>query len=127
MTPAIFRQAFPEFIDPDAYPDAQVALWLSVAGSMVSAERWGEIADLGMQLFTAHHLVIGQQDQAAASVGAAPGKVTGPQTAKAVDKVSASYDTSATTYEDAGFWNMTSYGVRFYSLLRLFGAGGIQL
>ncbi|ECY4647086.1 DUF4054 domain-containing protein, partial [Escherichia coli] len=44
-----------------------------------------------------------------------------------VDKVSVSYDTSATLNPDAGFWNNTRYGAEFYQLITMFGAGGRQL
>lgn len=43
------------------------------------------------------------------------------------DKVSVSYDTSATLNPDAGFWNNTRYGAEFYQLITMFGAGGRQL
>lgn len=127
MTPATLRAAFPEFASATDYPDAQVQVWIDLAGNMLNADRWDALLDMGTMLFTAHYLTIGLQDQKSAAAGGATGKVTGPQTAKAVDKVSASYDTAATTYQDAGFWNMTSYGVRFWQMLRMVGAGGVQL
>ncbi|ECC3368559.1 TPA: DUF4054 domain-containing protein, partial [Escherichia coli] len=49
------------------------------------------------------------------------------QSSKSVDKVSVSYDTSATLNPDAGFWNNTRYGAEFYQLITMFGAGGRQL
>ncbi|MEN6629825.1 MAG: DUF4054 domain-containing protein [Sulfuricella sp.] len=127
MTPATFRAAFPEFASTTDYPDVQINLWASVAGTMLSEDRWYDLLDTGTMLFTAHHLTIGAQDQKSAAAGGAPGKVSGPMTSKAVDKVSASYDSGAVTYEGAGFWNMTAYGVRFYQLAMMVGAGGIQL
>lgn len=127
MTPATFRAAFPEFSDAVIYPDPQVSQWLTVAAKMVNADRWDDLTDLGQQLFTAHHLAMAIADQKTAAAGGVPGKVSGALNSKAVDKVSASYDVSAVTYADAGFWNMTSYGIRFYAFMMMFGAGGIQL
>lgn len=121
-----FRADFPEFNDPTKYPDTQVDLWLTVAVQLVNAERWGPLTDLALELVAAHHLVIGARDQQAAAVGGVPGQMTGPQSSKSVDKVSASYDTGAATIDGAGFWNLTSYGVRFATLSKSIGAGPLQ-
>jgi len=127
MTPEQFRADFPEFADPTKYSDASVEFWLTVSVSLVNPDRWGVLTDQGIELCTAHHLVLAARDQASASVGGIPGQVNGPQSSKAVDKVSASYDTGAATIDDAGMWNLTTYGVRFLTLARLMGAGGMQL
>lgn len=126
MDIAKFRNDFPEFADPTKYSDTQVALWLSVAGHLVNAERWGPLMDLALGLVAAHHLVLGARDVQAAEVGGVPGQMTGPQSSKSVDKVSASYDTGAATIDGAGFWNLTSYGVRFVTLSKSIGAGPLQ-
>lgn len=122
-----FRQSFPEFNDTTTYPDALVQFWMTLAVSLVNAERWGELTDLGIALVTAHHLALAVNDQKMADVGGVPGQVTGPQSSKAVDKVSASYDTAAVAIKDGGFWNATMYGVRYLSLAMMMGAGGMQL
>ncbi|MBU9360056.1 DUF4054 domain-containing protein [Burkholderia multivorans] len=122
-----FRQSFPEFNDTTTYPDSLVQFWMTVAVSLVNAERWGELTDLGIALVTAHHLALTVKDQKMAAVGGVPGQVTGPQSSKAVDKVSASYDTAAVAIKDGGFWNATMYGVRYLSLAMMMGAGGMQL
>ncbi|MBY4674292.1 DUF4054 domain-containing protein [Burkholderia multivorans] len=122
-----FRQSFPEFNDTTTYPDALVQFWMTVAVSLVNADRWGDLTDLGIALVTAHHLALAVKDQKMAAVGGVPGQVSGPQSSKAVDKVSASYDTSAVAIKDGGFWNATMYGVRYLSLAMMMGAGGMQL
>jgi len=122
-----FRQSFPEFDDTTTYPDSLVQFWMTVAVSLVNAERWGELTDLGIALVTAHHLALAVKDQKMAAVGGVPGQVSGPQSSKAVDKVSASYDTAAVAIKDGGFWNATMYGVRYLSLAMMMGAGGMQL
>lgn len=127
MTPAEFRTILPEFSCTSTYPDAQVDLWLTVAGVMVNAERWDTLVNQGTAYLTAHHLVIGRRDQDNAEAGAVPGVLAGAITAKSVDKVSVSYDASTVTLADAPFWNMSSYGIRFIQLARMVGAGGIQM
>lgn len=127
MTPADFRQQFPEFACTTDFPDAQVEFWLGVAGAMLNAERWADLLDLGLCLFTAHHLATGQREMNAAAVGGALGAVTGPTASKSVDKVSVSYTTNALTFENAGFWNASLYGIRLMTFARYVGAGGVQL
>lgn len=127
LTTAQFRQDFPEFADASIYTDSQVMLWLGVSLLLVNECRWGDLYNLGIELVTAHHLAIAMRDQTAAAVGGVPGTMTGPLASKSVDKVSASYDTSAATLDNAGFWALTSYGMRFLTLARMMGAGGLQL
>lgn len=126
MTPNDFRTDFPEFADTAQYPDASVSFWLTVAVQLVNAERWGPLTDLGQALVTAHHLVIGAHDRQAVAIGGVPGKMSGPQSSKTVDKVSGSYDTGAATLDNGGIWNLTSYGVRYLTLARSMGAGPMQ-
>jgi hypothetical protein len=125
-TVAQFRSDFPEFSDPATYPDSLITMWLTVASQLVNPERWGALLTIGQELFTAHYVVIAARDQAAAAV-TIPGTVRGLQTAKSVGDVSASYDFSSLLNPDAGFWNQTTYGQRFYGFQRLMGAGPIHV
>ena len=127
VTPAQLRTDFPEFNDPTRYPDSLIQTWLTVAQSLVNPNRWVELTNIGIELVTAHHLVLSVRDQTASAVGGVPGVMTGPTSAKAVDKVSTSYDTNAAALDGAGMWNLTSYGARYLSLARMFGAGGLQI
>ena len=127
MNIATFRQRFPEFSSEINYPDAQIQFWLDYSLVLLPADRWQDQIEYGTGLLTAHHLVIGRKNQLAADAGGVGGGVTGVQTSKSVDKVSASYDAGAVTIEGAGFWNMSSYGIQFYQLAQMIGAGGIQL
>lgn len=127
MDAATFRANFPEFTSTATYPDAQVNMWLGVAANRVDSGAWGALTDLGLQLFTAHNLVMMARRQKTAAVGGIPGATQGVLTAKAVDKVSASYDAGSTTHEDAGNWNATDYGVQFWEYAQMMGAGGLQL
>lgn len=126
VTSAQLRSDFPEFANTTTYPDSLVNVWLTVANSLVNSSRWMELTNIGIELVTCHHLAMSARDQAAATVGAVPGEVKGPTASKSVDKVSTSYDTSAVALSDAGFWAMTSYGLRFLTLARMMGAGGLQ-
>lgn len=136
VTPTTFRQQFREFMQPDDYPDDAINLWNTTAlmfltGSVIAdnTTRWGTALDYATSLFIAHHLVLGARNLATAQAGGIPGEVKGPATNKSVDKVSQGYDTKAVTFEDgsAAFWNQTSYGVRLYDLITMFGAGGVQV
>lgn len=127
MDAAAFRQAFPEFDDPATYPDATLNFWAGLSDKLLRSDRWEDLYTYGQQLFVAHHLAIARREQSVAELGGIPGEVKGPVTSKSVDKVSVSYDASKTTIENAGFWNSTSYGVKFYQLVRICGAGCIQI
>lgn len=122
-----FRIDFPEFSNASDYPDGQVQFWLTMAGQLLRPDVWLDCLDLGTELYIAHHIAISAKDRATASVGGIPGTVNGPQSSKAVDKVSASYDTGAVALEGGGFWNATMYGIRFLQLARMAGTGGRQL
>ncbi|MGF6837059.1 hypothetical protein QF001_000926 [Paraburkholderia youngii] len=124
VTSAQLRSDFPEFANAAIYPDSLINMWLTVANSLVNSSRWAELTNLGIELVTCHHLTLSARDQLAAAVGGAPGEVKGPTASKSVDKVSVSYDAGAVSMTDAGFWNMSSYGIRFLGLARMMGAGG---
>jgi len=124
---AQFRSDFPEFSNTTTYPDTSVSLWMTVATSMVNACRWMELTDIGIELVTAHHLVLEKRDSDAVAAGGTPGEIKGPTTSKSVDKVSVGYDSNAVALSDAGFWNLTTYGVRFLTMARMMGAGGLQV
>jgi len=119
---AKFRQDFPEFADTTKYPDAMVNFWLGFAVLMLNADRWGAALDYGVELMVAHEVTL-----AAASKAGKPGAILAPQSSKTVDKVSVSYDTSAVKLENAGHWAGTSYGMQFFQMARMMGAGGVQL
>lgn len=120
-----FRQVFPEFASETAYPNAVVDFWLAQGRIQLSQERWADLLDQGLALYTAHKLVTARANSRAAEKGTPGGG--GLVASKSIDKVSASYDTGATTIEGAGDWNRTTYGVQFWQLARMVGAGGMQL
>lgn len=118
-----FRQNFPEFASEAQYPPAVVNFWLDVADKMLSPNRWGRMRDLGLQLFAAHNLFLERQAMNTAGNGGVPGANTGPVSQKSVGPGSISYDTQASVSENAGHWNMSTYGTRIWSMMQIFGAG----
>lgn len=120
------RADFPEFTDAAAYPDSAVNMWLGIAAVTLPEDTWGAWWVLGQELFACHHLVLASQAMQDVADGNTPGEVTGATSAKAVDKVSVSFDSSAVTLTDGGFWNMSRYGIQFLQFARMIGAGGVQ-
>lgn len=130
MDVAGFRAAFPAFTgEQHAY--GRVAFWLRLAALRLPADRWGELLDDGIALFTAHQLTLearankakdgtGGMDAAAGPL-ASESKTVGPVS------VSKGYNSAATADPQAGQWNATVYGQQLYELMRLVGAGGVQL
>lgn len=128
-TPAQLRADFPEFADPAKYPDTLILFWLGVYEKLMQPAvlLWDQLYDTGKELATCHQLVMEAQAIKSAAFGAPPGVNTGPQSQKAIDKVSESFDTQASIELDAGHWNLTKYGTRFIRLARMFGAGATQV
>ena len=127
VTPATFRTHYPEFASTTTYPDAQVEYWIMVAGLLLRLEALLSIYDVATELFVAHNLALEAMAQKAAATGGIPGIGIGAVNNKSVDKVSIGYDTSIGLDPKAGHWNLTTYGMRLWRILRMFGARGIQL
>lgn len=127
MVIATFRTHFPEFASTVNYPDAMITFWSTIAEKMVRQCRWDDMYESGVELFTAHSIVLAKSNVDASAVGGLPGQVSGPTQSKTVGSASVSYDTNASLELNAGHWNMTTYGKQFIHLARLFGAGAVQL
>lgn len=128
FTYASFVEAFPEFADAGTYPPGTFTFWLGIAALRLNACRWGALLDFGAQLFVAHNMLAQARAlKVAAMGGTSVGQVSGPVSAKSVDKISYAFATGAVTIEEAGDWNATTYGVRFYQLALQLGSGGMQL
>lgn len=125
MDTAGFRLDFPAFLDAAMYPDTQVRFYLSLACRFINAQRWpADLIDYSTGLFVAHHLVIA--GQAGANGSAQPGAV-GVASSKSVDRVAVSYDTQIATDPKAGHWNLSVYGLQYRELVKMIGAGPVQL
>lgn len=124
---AQFRKNFPEFADTARYPDSQITFWGTLAETMVNKCRWGTIWSQGVQLYVAHEITLASSNAATGQNGGVPGGQSGPTASKAVGSVNVSYDTTSAAEKNAGWWNLTSYGKQFYRLMRMMGAGAVQL
>lgn len=134
VTAESFRQTFRAFNDPDISPDDAVNYYIALAtnalaGANSSAgNRFDAVSlDRAVGLYVAHYLALDMRDISAQAAGGVPGEVKGPATSKTVDKVSVSSDTKAVTWDNQAFWNQTRYGIELVNMIRMFGAGGIQL
>lgn len=127
VTVAKFRADLPEFADTSVYPDSILGFWLTFASQMTDEGRWGELAEVGQVMFSAHHVVLERQAMMTAAVGGVPGLEVGIVNNKSVDKVSVGYDTQGGQELDAGHWNQTIYGRRYIHLARMIGGGPVQI
>lgn len=127
VTATSFREAYPEFANTTTFPDSQVNYYITLGYKLLRPCKWQDVLDDGIMLFVAHNLALEAQAQKQAAAGGIPTGQVGLTAAKAVDKVSVSYDNSAAMEEGAGHWNLTIYGKRFWWLLRMAGAGAVQL
>lgn len=89
------------------------------------------VVDFATEQWVAHQIVLEKQAIAAAAAGGDPGTKIGVISSKSVNGVSVGFDVGAVTggnmQENAGYYNQTVYGIRFYRLMRLRGAGPIQI
>ncbi|WP_291348097.1 MULTISPECIES: DUF4054 domain-containing protein [unclassified Acinetobacter] len=122
-----FREQMPFFADAAQYPSFQFNFYLNLGKKLLNVDRWEDLLDYGLTLFIAHYLTLYKRGMDAASVGGDAGKIVGNETSKAVDSVSKSMDVSGVIIADAGHWNQTTWGVQFYQLMMMAGAGGVQL
>jgi hypothetical protein len=138
ITVSSFRLDFPEFASTADYPSSGITYYLTLSGLLLNRRRFGQpgttvtnppsnMYDMAQELFVAHHVVLEAKAQRAAAAGAVPGEVTGPVASKSTGPISVSYDNGAVVDVNASHWNNTIYGLRFKSLVNMFGAGPVQL
>lgn len=124
-----FRTTFPEFGNTVTYPNAMVEFWAGLAEVQVRSCIWKpeSVRQKGISLYVAHEITIAAQNVKAGNIGGVPGISGGIANNKTVGSVTVGYDSSSTSEKDAGWWNLTNYGMQFIRLARIFGAGAIQL
>lgn len=128
VTVADIRSHFPSLANAAAYPDAEVQFWIDVAYKLHDPRRWGDFLDDAVQLYVAHNVAIdGPANASASGSGGTPGGVSGPLSSASVDKVSYSRDARAANLPDAGDFNLTTWGLRWYRLMKMAGAGPVQV
>ena len=122
-----FKKVFPEFVDDNQYPPAQIEYWGSIAELRLNADRWGNLLTHRKYLFVAHNIALSAQAVAAANQGSSVLQSTGLIAGKSVGDVSINYDTGAANEEGGGNYNLTRYGRELLRLARIVGIGGAQL
>jgi len=122
-----FRTEFPEFVDTTVYPTPMIAFWAALAEKQVLECVWGDVQSTGVKLYVAHEITLAAQNAKIAGNGGMPGTSGGIANTKTVGSVTVGYDSTVTSEKDAGYWNLTNYGKQFIRLVRIFGAGAIQL
>lgn len=127
VTPVEFITNFSEFGNAANYPVSQIQFWLNTAYKRLPARPWGDLLDLGAQLYVAHNLALEFQNGKQAGNGIQPGQQTGPLNSKSVDKVAMGYDTGAGSIDGGGNYNLTNYGTRFLELVDIVGVLGTAI
>ena len=127
MTLDEFRAAFPAF---NLFPDEAVSYRMALADAMFSPDVWTDpvILEHAKGLYVAHFLAMyGSTAVGGENAGAMAAGASGVVSSKSVDGASVSFDTGASTFADAGFWNTTPYGRELWGLFLMFGAGARQI
>lgn len=127
VTVASFRGNFPAFKNEADFPSPSIQFWLDFALLRHAADRWGNMLDMGIQLFAAHNLSLEYNAQRAQASGQGAGAVVGALTSIRADKVGWTRDSAPAMNPEDGQWNLTSYGMRWKDMVRLVGAGGFYL
>ncbi len=136
VTPASFVAAYPAFSDEARFPPTEIANIIDLATGFCSSKRWQfmgqtasgkSMADIGIELFTAHWCAMERRNQDEGANGAPPGSIVGPQSSRSVGPGSIQYDTGSGVNTDDGHWNLTNYGTRFVRLAKMVGAAGVQV
>jgi Protein of unknown function (DUF4054) len=135
ITTAQFRQWFPEFTSVVDYPESSMQFWLNISDlPMINEQRLTKtpgpnngpsLYDLAQCMFVAHNIVLEKQALDAARTGGTPGGSVGPIASKSLGPGSITYDVNSVIYADAGFWNGTPYGLRYWWLVQMAGAGPV--
>jgi hypothetical protein len=141
-----FVADFPEFntslvvptpgTNPVQISPSTIQYWANVAWAMLNTaySRWTADGDpnttvfnMGLEMFVAHHVILEVLAQRDMDVGGIPGVAVGIVAGKSAGDVSISYDTGSVLEMNAGHWNYTIYGKRFYRLTQIIGAGPVQV
>lgn len=124
-----FRQGFPEFSDTTCFPSSQINFQSTIATELMNQCAWRDqtMLNYAIQLYVAHTLTLASQNQKIVAAGGTPGTFGGIANSKTVGGVSVGYDSASTSEQGAGWYNLTNYGKQLYHLIKLFGAGAIQL
>jgi Protein of unknown function (DUF4054) len=135
ITYAQFIADFPEFSNTTNFPQSSFNYYLHFASLMLTPV-WGQPApagqpltlyDIGTEMFVAHNLAIEALNMFGAAAGGIPGLIPGVVSGTVTGQVTTNYDVANGVNPDAGHWNLTTFGTRFVSMLRLLGAQPTQI
>lgn len=135
FTTATFRLDYPEFQSQTIYPERLIDYYTSIAGLLLNTDRWDQtvgsnglsVYDIAAELMIAHNIALRKRMADQSSTGGTPGLQTGILQSKSVGGVSAGYTTQQVVEDGAGFWAMTEYGSELWQLIKMFGAGPVQV
>lgn len=138
ITNTSFRADFPEFSSTPDYPASMLNYYNMLGSLLINKRRFGNpsptvstppnnMYDMALELFMAHHIVLERRAQIAAKNGGVPGESVSAIASKNTGPISVSYENAESLDKNAGHWNDTEYGKRFWKLIQLFGAGVIQV
>lgn len=122
-----FRTKLPLFEDSNVYDDITLQFWLDAADLFVGEQRWGDVRPLGIQMYVAHMITVDALMAKEVAMGGIGGLRGGMVTSESGDSVSVSYDLTGSSEADGGHWNQTVYGRRYIRMMRLMGAGPVQV
>ena len=128
-----FLTDFPEFAATSGppnpnFPASTFNYYFNLAQLLLDPQ--GRISDWVNQFaeqFIAHHIALEMLAANDMNAGSVPGVAKGPIAGKSAGDVSIAYVPGATIEVDAGHWNYTVYGQRFIRMLKMVGAGPLQL
>ena len=119
---AAFRARFPEYSDDTVYTDPYVQVFIDDALEDVNKTKFKEtIADRITAYLAAHYLTIGELTKNG-NAGS-----TAPVSSHAVGEVSVSYAVNNAEKGSDAYFNSTSYGQQYMTLLRRYCPGIITL
>jgi Protein of unknown function (DUF4054) len=127
-----------EFASTVDYPSLILNYYIVLGGLLLNKGRFGppsttvsnppsNIYDFVLELFVAHHVVLERNAQIAALSGGVPGEARGAVAGKSTGPISVNYAAGDSLDKDAGHWNDTEYGKRFWRFVLMYGAGAVQI
>jgi len=107
-----FKARFPEFSSID---DSRINIFIDDSLLVLNEATWGSMYSIAVCYLTAHYLALGEMSSNGDS------GTTGGIASQAVDGTSISFNSFSPTSEFSSFYNSTSYGQRFYTLIKSLG------
>lgn len=134
-----FKNDYPQFFSKDTnpptcelVPDSILNVIEDIVNNIVDKCRWGSWWYLGCGYAMAHLVqmfINGTQQPGSSKQALMANSLTGYVTSKQVDDLSITYDLSFITdkLKDYGLWTLTTYGIQWASLARLFYKGNMYV